>query len=965
MKKVLLLLMVVGCTCPILIAQPQLKDYKESAQEAAAAKDYATALVHSREVLAEEPNNLEYLAIATEAALEYCEFELANNFLYRIESLDTANAVPQFTFLKGKYMHRTGEYEEAEMYYEKYRDQCQQSGSTTPYLAIATTMLDHLEASRTQSWFVDYNTSYLDRGIDVEASDDVDIVLQGGRDSSLFAMPLYNDSLYYTAIGPELKSDCACTNLCDDDIALFRYETAGLSRLVTSTDGLTDVGHIAYGDGGNRMYFTQCKCSDGTYSCNIYYRDRNPDQGVQDQDGVTWGPAQKIEAIAWDGFNVTQPFVYTNPAGTDYLFFVTDYTTADDPMRDLDIWYVTVNNGVIGEPYRLETVNTDGDDMTPFYHEPTQTFYFSTNGRASLGGYDFDIYQISGAVDNLDARTITNIGAPINSRFDDYYYSISQLGDKGYFSSNRHARSASGDMHDFTYCCPDIFEIELKTDLPILVYCGIRDVEIDQAMEPLDYTQVQLVDETGATPPAVRDLTVNTYTFEELSPSARFMLVGTKAQYRPDSSRIGSLTMTNDTAVVILEPEMKLEVGFRDRCEDTLPVEVDAIFVVEGFPASAPTSWDTTRYERYTDGCFNEGSSLFEIALKPEHKYIILADTLAVADPSYLFCTNTFFEFETPCEPFAEEILFRLEKPDEIAPIPPLYFDHAIPSRNLSRTKSEFDYFELVNNYLGREQEYKDFTRCNDDATTVTTLFEDIKRNQNQMISLVGATIEFLEFDDLKIEIAGFASSSASGGYSNSDLTKRRIDSMRKYFEKILANKKAEIDNTIDDPEEQEYLKSRYDISNIEFVEKALGASLAGKRDDLVSGLFGTAPPPKRGDCRIYNVRSSRDRALQVVSMQVVSEDGTANVLAKVTSTGLALNLLDGIVDDINIDDPERPELILTDGTSRILNQGEYNQLLEIIRGIEAGLGRTGPSQSTCPCPEEIIFESQRTSTIK
>jgi outer membrane protein OmpA-like peptidoglycan-associated protein/LysM repeat protein len=106
-----------------------------------------------------------------------------------------------------------------------------------------------------------------------------------------------------------------------------------------------------------------------------------------------------------------------------------------------DIWY-SVNRG--GDnwdvPVNLgEALNTNQNDMSPFYYAPEKLLFFSTNGRESFGG--LDIYMATGK----DFDKVVNAGYPFNSNRDDFYFIVGK--NYAYLSSNRENGIGSDDIY--------------------------------------------------------------------------------------------------------------------------------------------------------------------------------------------------------------------------------------------------------------------------------------------------------------------------------------------------------------------------------------------------------------------------------------------------------------------------------------------------------------------------------------
>ncbi|OBQ54178.1 OmpA family protein [Tamlana sp. s12] len=98
---------------------------------------------------------------------------------------------------------------------------------------------------------------------------------------------------------------------------------------------------------------------------------------------------------------------------------------------DTDIWKVSVDNDTYGEPVNLgKHVNTPGKEGYPFVSSDN-ILYFASSGKQGFGG--FDIFK----VDLNKNEEAINLGKEINTRRDDFAFSINMEQEIGYFSSNR------------------------------------------------------------------------------------------------------------------------------------------------------------------------------------------------------------------------------------------------------------------------------------------------------------------------------------------------------------------------------------------------------------------------------------------------------------------------------------------------------------------------------------------------
>jgi outer membrane protein OmpA-like peptidoglycan-associated protein len=97
-------------------------------------------------------------------------------------------------------------------------------------------------------------------------------------------------------------------------------------------------------------------------------------------------------------------------------------------------------------------VNTVGEEESPFMAEDGKTLYFSTNGLSGYGGKD--IY-VSLRLDDSWTKWSEpeNLGAGINGKGDDEYFSIPSTGNRAFFTRGEKGE----DMDIFTFNVEDLF----------------------------------------------------------------------------------------------------------------------------------------------------------------------------------------------------------------------------------------------------------------------------------------------------------------------------------------------------------------------------------------------------------------------------------------------------------------------------------------------------------------------------
>lgn len=128
------------------------------------------------------------------------------------------------------------------------------------------------------------------------------------------------------------------------------------------------------------------------------------------------------------------------------------YFTSDMPggYGGSDIYYIEKNSsGEWGEAKNLgDKINTEANEMFPFFDEKNRTLYYSSNGQMGIGGLDV----LCSKLDYGNNYSFpTNLGAPINSSADDFAFICDSTGAEGYFSSNRKSGKGGDDIYSFKY----------------------------------------------------------------------------------------------------------------------------------------------------------------------------------------------------------------------------------------------------------------------------------------------------------------------------------------------------------------------------------------------------------------------------------------------------------------------------------------------------------------------------------
>jgi hypothetical protein len=202
--------------------------------------------------------------------------------------------------------------------------------------------------------------------------------------------------------------------------------------------------NTSFNEDFSKVYITRCQQKNAQeFTCEIFSSDYKNGQ---------WSPLQKLpEELNQKGTNNTQPAIGFL-GEEEVLFFSSDRPGGEGRM---DIWYSKVNkDGTYGKPVNAgKKVNSMEDEITPFYCKPCQELFFSSTWHKGLGG--FDIFRSEYKENNFTEPK--NLGSPINSNYNDIYFSINSKKDAAYISSNR----LGSYFEEKESCCNDIYMFKI------------------------------------------------------------------------------------------------------------------------------------------------------------------------------------------------------------------------------------------------------------------------------------------------------------------------------------------------------------------------------------------------------------------------------------------------------------------------------------------------------------------------
>ena len=409
------------------------KAYLKAGEEALQRKDYSAAFQHFGQALAYQPDDAAVLYRYAEAARHFYAYGLAEKHYQQLLASKQGEQYPLAAFhLAGIYQVQ-GEYDKAKAYYQMYLAHPQ---AAPPQQERARLGIQACDWARGMAGKEEpLRVENLGRRVNTEYSE--------------FAPMPQGDTLFYSSLRFERSKDDYRPPRKIAQVLYQRGSNRGRPLGGSFNDGQLHTAHTAFSGDGRRLYFTRCDYVNATeIRCALYYYN-------QDRRGRWGGKAIRLpDAINLPGFTATQPAIgYDSALQSERLFFVSD---RPEGKGGLDLWQARVGEGEnqFDSIAPLAALNTPADELTPFFHVPSQTLYFSSDGHIGFGGYD--VFRAARQPQGWGPPQ--NLGVPINTSYNDIYYVLEENGATGYLSSNRPG-SFFLDAENKA-CCNDLYRFE-------------------------------------------------------------------------------------------------------------------------------------------------------------------------------------------------------------------------------------------------------------------------------------------------------------------------------------------------------------------------------------------------------------------------------------------------------------------------------------------------------------------------
>ena len=291
---------------------------------------------------------------------------------------------------------------------------------------------------------------------------------------------------------------------------------------------LNSSNHDASGSFGdkNAIYFTRWSAVDSSDKHIFVAREFN----------LRFFESQKLDStVNVEGYQSINPYITPNGK---WMYFSSDKPGG---IGGMDIWKVEIDSAgnPKGESFNLgKPVNTEYDDVTPFYHAGFNTLYFSSDGHDSYGG--LDVFKSSYDEDLGEFRSPKNMGNQINTEKDESYFILDDILNSGFLSSDRDNCLISDTVYNLCASCYHIYEV----DMPDLEFKLSGYVYDENTNEVIPNAKVEFKDISFQWEHFSMQTDDNGYYEHDLIMDLELFMKATKTDYFADAGLVSTIGMT-------------------------------------------------------------------------------------------------------------------------------------------------------------------------------------------------------------------------------------------------------------------------------------------------------------------------------------------------------------------------------------------------------------------------------------
>lgn len=435
--KARFILFLISCTFLFSssLSSQNLKKLLADGDKAIADNDYFGAAIYYNKAILQDSSDITIQYKYADASRLNYDYAIADHWYSKVFKADAQGRLfPECAFWLASIKKTEGKYKEAKKLFDKYAKKNKKKKNDYFVLkanqeVLACDYAQLLTASSDKS----ISIIHLDSTVNSKVSE---------------YAPIQMDSILYFSSLRDAKNRDKKHNVNYNKIYTsiqdsIKFQKANELDTLFNKEGIHNA-NTSFNADFTKVYITRCEQKNmQDFMCEIYSSDFKNGH---------WQSLQKLPSeINMKGYTNTQPAIGFL-GGQEVLFFASNRPGGEGK---LDIWHSKINaDGSYEKPINAgKKVNSMEDEITPFYCNPCQELFFSSTWHKGLGG--FDIFKSE--YKNNELGEPQNLGLPINSNYNDIYFSINSKRTEAFISSNR----IGSYFEEKESCCNDIYMFKI------------------------------------------------------------------------------------------------------------------------------------------------------------------------------------------------------------------------------------------------------------------------------------------------------------------------------------------------------------------------------------------------------------------------------------------------------------------------------------------------------------------------
>lgn len=438
MRKYFLLLVLLSFLFQVrLISQSERTLWNEG-KKSMKELDYFSASQYFNQLMSKDSTNKEYMYSYANASRLNFDNDLALHWYLKLNKVDNGRNFPEVSFYIGEILKSKSDYKQAKKYFNKYTSKNKKSKNADIKKMTAKATLE--------SESCDVSLLLIQNPIPITV-EHLDTVVNSPV--SEYAPVEMDSILYFSSLrGKKVKQKNKF--ILEEQNKIYSVSmTEGKWNHLEALDSIINknkihTANITFNKNYSIAIFSQCQQINASkFRCKLFSSEYN--------NGKWSNPAILSNDINLEGTNNTQPCICNFENGSA-MFFSSDRAGGQGGM---DIWYSKIaNDGTYSNPVNAGSkINSDEDEITPYFEDALNMLYFSSNHHKGMGGFDIFKSEYEGGGFTVPE----NAGYPINSSLNDVYYSINKSKNRAYLSSNR----PGSYFEEKQSCCNDIYSFPI------------------------------------------------------------------------------------------------------------------------------------------------------------------------------------------------------------------------------------------------------------------------------------------------------------------------------------------------------------------------------------------------------------------------------------------------------------------------------------------------------------------------